>query len=60
MSLYCDGKGCPDKENCYRHTELKNQQAKGFENGVWITNKDECETNRSFFYTPISKVGNKN
>lgn len=57
MSLYCDGKGCLEKENCYRYTELKNQQAKGFENGVWCTCKEECNTNREFFYVPIRKGG---
>ena len=57
MALYCDGIGCSDKENCYRYTELKNQQAKGFDNGVWTTNKTECDTDRAFFYVPKRKGG---
>jgi len=55
MALYCDGKDCPDKDNCYRYTELKSKQAKGFDNGVWTTNKRECDTDRAFFYVPIRK-----
>lgn len=59
MALYCDGKDCPDKENCYRYTELKDKQTKGFDNGVWTTNKAECDTDRAFFYVPIRKGGDK-
>lgn len=59
MALYCDGKDCPDKDNCYRYTELKKKQAKGFDNGVWTKNKRECNTNRAFFYVPVRKGGNE-
>lgn len=55
MALYCDGKDCEVKENCYRYTEGKRQVEKGFANGVWFTNKKECETNKDFFYVKRNK-----
>ena len=62
MSLYCEGKNCGMKENCLRYVklqELKKEFAdieeKGCENGVWMTNVRECNTNIEYFYKPIKK-----
>ena len=67
MSLYCCGfnrktkEDCEKRENCYRYTELKRYrlEAKGFENGVWIEDKRECDKDPKFFYVPIRKEDEK-
>jgi len=58
--LYCEEKDCSKKENCLRYVRLQdfrkefpNIEAKGFENGLWLTDVKECNTNIEFFYKTI-------
>lgn len=52
MALYCS------KDNCFRYKlfqDLKEEEG-GFSNGVWCTNKKECDTDKQFFYVQIDKT----
>lgn len=60
MSLYCEGNNCGKKENCLRYIrmqelrkEFPNIEAKGCENGLWLTDVIGCNTNIEFFYKTI-------
>lgn len=52
MSLYCKGKDCPVREDCFRYTEGNGKpEGKGFENCVWyVSEKTECGYGKDPFY----------
>lgn len=56
MSLYCNGIDCGHRDNCYRYTEYKRRAAKhNPDEGVWVMNRKECETDEAHYYAPIMK-----
>lgn len=56
MSLYCNGIDCGHRDNCYRYTEYKRRAAKhNPDDGVWVMDRKECETDEAHYYVPIMK-----
>lgn len=57
MSLYCNGIDCGHRDNCYRYTEWIKEGKYGHnpDEGVWVIDRKECETDEEHYYVPIMK-----